>query len=296
MRIVHAVSHYDLLTGSGLYVYELSRVLSGRGHDVTVVAENVGGELTARTRACGVAVRRLSEEPIGPVDVLHLHQNEPGTVCLDRWPHAAAVATIHSSWPADAPIISDRVRTYACVRPNIRPAVVAAGVPRERTTVVLNGIDRTRFGPQPRPQPSGGPARDRPLVLFTATMSMARRAAVTDLLRRSTVEGFDILFLGLGDGDYLRELPQNARWERREVWQIEDYVAECDEVAGTDVGRTTIEGWLCGKPAWVYEIVPPFGRVRSCTRYPPPASTFLELCDIEYMTDVFERIYAQSVQ
>jgi glycosyltransferase involved in cell wall biosynthesis len=292
MRIVHAVTHYDLLTGSGLYVYELARVLSGRGHQVTVVAENVGGELTARTRACGVTVRRLSEAPPGLIDVLHLHQAEPGIACLERWPRAAAVATIHSSWPADAPVISDRIRTYACVRPEIRPRVVIAGVPRERTTVVLNGIDRTRF----RLRPDAGRVRARPLVLFAATMSPARRGAVTDLLQRSAREGFDVVLLGLGNGDYLGELPPNARWERREVWHIENYVAECDQVAGTDVGRTAIEGWMCGKPAWVYDIVPPSGRIRSCALHPPPPSTLLELCDIEYMTDVFERIYAEAAR
>ena len=49
-----------------------------------------------------------------------------------------------------------------------------------------------------------------------------------------------------------------ARQPPERSWHIENYVADCDQVAGTDVGRTAIEGWMCGKSAWVYDIVPPY--------------------------------------
>jgi len=294
VRILHAVTHYDLLTGSGLYVYELARVMAGRGHEVSVLAENVGGELTARTRDCGVEVFHVTAAPNRHIDVIHVHQSDPGMACLKRWPNAAAVATVHSPWPGDAPIVSDRIQMYACVRPEIRTKVIRVdGVPRGRTSVVFNGIDRTRFKPRSNGT-SPAPTRDRPLVLFAATMSPMRRPAVVDLLRRSEVEGFDILLVGLGEPDYLGHLPPNARWERREVWDIENHVSWCDQVAGTFVGRTTIEGWMCGKPAWVYDIVP-FRGIRSVAVYPPPPPALLDLCDIEYMADVFHTIYAAAI-
>jgi hypothetical protein len=31
-------------------------------------------------------------------------------------------------------------------------------------------------------------------------------------------------------------------------------VQQCDETAGILLGRTTIEGWLCGKGGWIYDI------------------------------------------
>jgi glycosyltransferase involved in cell wall biosynthesis len=289
MRIVHAVTLYDLLTGSGLYVYELARVMAGRGHEVSVVAEYVGGELTERTRACGVAVHQLGRFPDGPVDVLHVHQAAAGLPCLHAWPGVPAVASVHSPWPGDTPLVSDRIRTYVCVRPEIRDKVIAVdGVPRERTTVVLNPVDRSRFRPVDRPA-----HHDRHLVLFAATMSPARRPAVVDLLGRAGREGFDVLFVGLGDADYLDDLPAHARWERREVWAIEEYVADCDQVAGTYMGRTAIEGWMCGRPAWVYDVVP-FEGIRSVTLAPPPVPSLLDLCDAEFVADEFERIYAAA--
>jgi glycosyltransferase involved in cell wall biosynthesis len=301
MEVVHAVSQYDLLTGSGMYVYELTRVLAARGYSVSVVAENVGGELTARSRAAGVDVRRADDLRPKPPDLLHLHQPDVGSVCLAAWPTAPAVASIHSPWPGDAPIRSERIRSFVCVRPEIRAKIISVdGVARERTAVVLNGVDRTRFLPRPASRDGADPARRR-TVLFAATMSSARRPAAEHLLRRSMTEGFDVLFVGLGDADYLRDLPPTARWERQEVWDIETHVYACDEVAGTFVGRTAIEGWMCGKQAWVYDVVPtmrgssvPTWSLKSVGSYPPPPAALLDLCDIEYTTDVMEGIYRDA--
>lgn len=291
MRIVHAVGIYDLLTGSGIHVYELSRVLARRGHEVSVVGGYVGGELTHRTRAAQVAVHSLDDLPDAEPDLVHVHQPSPGEVALRRWPSAAVVVTVHSPWPGDAPIDSDRIHTYICVRPDVRAKVLRAdGIAPERTTVVLNGVDRSRF--RPRPEES---ANDRPVVLFAGTWSEARRAPALDLLRRSSRDGFDVLFLGIGPGDYLEDLPPNARWERREAWNVEDYLARCDQTAGTSFGRTTIEGWLCDKPGWVYDI----GEgavVRSVSLHPPPPAALLDLFDIEYMTDAVERVYAEATR
>ena len=35
---------------------------------------------------------------------------------------------------------------------------------------------------------------------------------------------------------------------------VEKFVKGCSETAGILLGRTTIEGWLCGKPGWIYDI------------------------------------------
>ena len=36
--------------------------------------------------------------------------------------------------------------------------------------------------------------------------------------------------------------------------RTQDYIHNCDETAGILLGRTTIEGWLCGKPGWIYDV------------------------------------------
>jgi hypothetical protein len=36
--------------------------------------------------------------------------------------------------------------------------------------------------------------------------------------------------------------------------KVEYFVKNCHETAGILLGRTTIEGWLCGKPGWIYSV------------------------------------------
>jgi hypothetical protein len=38
------------------------------------------------------------------------------------------------------------------------------------------------------------------------------------------------------------------------TWNVESFISRCSETAGILLGRTTIEGWLCGKPGWIYNI------------------------------------------
>jgi hypothetical protein len=35
---------------------------------------------------------------------------------------------------------------------------------------------------------------------------------------------------------------------------VEKYIQQCDITAGILLGRTTIEGWMCGKSGWIYDV------------------------------------------
>ena len=36
--------------------------------------------------------------------------------------------------------------------------------------------------------------------------------------------------------------------------EIEKFIHKCSQTAGILLGRTTIEGWMCGKPGWIYNV------------------------------------------
>jgi hypothetical protein len=38
------------------------------------------------------------------------------------------------------------------------------------------------------------------------------------------------------------------------TWSVENFIYKCEETAGIQLGRTAIEGWLCGKPSWIYKV------------------------------------------
>jgi hypothetical protein len=52
-------------------------------------------------------------------------------------------------------------------------------------------------------------------------------------------------------------------------WNVEKLINECSETAGIQLGRTTIESWLCGKPSWIYK-VNSLGNIQSKEKFEPP--------------------------
>jgi hypothetical protein len=53
------------------------------------------------------------------------------------------------------------------------------------------------------------------------------------------------------------------------TWDVEKYIKQTHKTAGILLGRTTIEGWLCGRPGIIYQI-DESGDVKSKTLYDPP--------------------------
>ena len=54
------------------------------------------------------------------------------------------------------------------------------------------------------------------------------------------------------------------------TWNVEKLLSECSETAGIQLGRTTIESWLCGKPSWIYK-VNSLGNIESKEKFDPPS-------------------------
>ena len=52
-------------------------------------------------------------------------------------------------------------------------------------------------------------------------------------------------------------------------WTIEKYIHNCYETAGIQLGRTTIESWMCGKKSWIYT-VDSNGNIQSKQLLDPP--------------------------
>jgi hypothetical protein len=61
--------------------------------------------------------------------------------------------------------------------------------------------------------------------------------------------------VGENKSNYLDELLINTHVKYYPATnKVESYVKNCSETSGILLGRTTIEGWLCGKPGWIYNI------------------------------------------
>ena len=47
------------------------------------------------------------------------------------------------------------------------------------------------------------------------------------------------------------------------------FVKNCSETAGILLGRTTIEGWMCGKSGWIYN-VDKYGKIINKEKFDIP--------------------------
>ena len=65
----------------------------------------------------------------------------------------------------------------------------------------------------------------------------------------------ELWLVGDNKSNYLSDLLINKHVKYFESTnKVENYVKNCSETAGILLGRTTIEGLLCGKPGWIYNI------------------------------------------
>lgn len=287
MKILYAIDSFVNLTGAEMYVYELAREMISHGHQVMISAPEtrLGGEIVARATQIGAGIAPLNGR-LRPLQFDIIHASEPGPTqfCLNNLVSEKFFCSIHSQWDLENPIPSPRILKYICIREEIQEKIIRAnGIPAEKTIVIMNGIDLSRFNKNyvsvPHPEKR---------VLMVGTIDPLRATMILDLIRRKKNEGFDLWICG---AVYLPKLIGQIRMATTLIsprWNIEEIVKECDQTAGIQLGRSTIEGWACGKSGWIYEIDLAGNIIRS-TLYDPPAD--MQRFDIKYMAEKIFSLY-----
>ena len=115
--------------------------------------------------------------------------------------------------------------------------------------VVYNPIDYKRFKPVET-------KNDKPVVLFVGTLDYLREQTLLDLITTTKEEGKDLWIVGKENGVLAADLigDNTHVTYHGPSGTVEKFVQKCDETAGILLGRTTIEGWLCGKAGWIYDV------------------------------------------
>ena len=90
-----------------------------------------------------------------------------------------------------------------------------------------------------------------PQVLCVGNFRDARRKPMLEDLLAQAGRG-DIFLRVVGNGIADRAHQPNIS-VHYPVWDIEIFLRYCTCTAGLYVGRTTLEGWLCGRAGYVYQ-------------------------------------------
>ena len=165
------------------------------------------------------------------------------------YPNTDKICTIHSEViELENPVINEKIKKYICIRPEIQEHITTKfNIEKTNTEVIYNPIDTSRFNEKN--------TKDDDYVLFVGTLDYLRESTIKDLVDYTKEINKELWLVGENKSNYLEDLLKNKHVKHFEATsKVETFVKNCSETAGILLGRTTIEGWLCGKSGWIYNV------------------------------------------
>lgn len=291
LKVLIACLNFRNYTGSELYVFELAKELIKMNCEVSICS-NHGDPLESKAKKLGIKIYNLENPPgyklgdgkwllktqHGEVpstpktlyrvsdydfDVIHLNHKPVATHLIRLYPNIPIVTSIHSEIISlEEPVIHPQVKKFVAIRPEIKEYLTDSfAIKDEDIEVIYNPIDTNRFKPKETAK------RDKKRVLFVGTIDYVRQETIGDLIIKTKEADEELWIVGKkGESDYLPNMMMGLDHVKYfpDTANIETFVQQCDETAGIMLGRTTIEGWLCGKKGWIYD-VDSTGRIISKT-------------------------------
>lgn len=281
LKVLIGCLSFSDYTGSELYSFELAKQLIKEGCDVSICS-SVGMPLAGVAHKLGIKIYSLQEPPgyklgdgkwllktqQGDVtsvennlykvsdiqfDIIHLNHKPVTEHLLRLYPETPVICSIHSEVISlEEPVISDQIKKYIAIRPEIKEYIVNKfNIDSEKVDVIYNPIDADKFKIINTTE-----KRSKKRILFVGTIDYLRKAMIEDLLKTTKENNQELWIVGKKNDTYLDGMIQNETHVTyfEPTSNIEKYIHQCDETAGIMLGRTTIEGWLCGKKGWIYDV------------------------------------------
>jgi hypothetical protein len=267
-------------TGSEMYVYELSRELIKYNYDVSVVSPNIGGELTDLAIKNGIKVYNFQTlNRNEKFDLIHCQHTPITQELIKIFPITKKICTIHSEVNSlENPVLHYSIFKYISIRPEIKEHLIKNfGLSENQIITIYNPIDDKRFNQEN--------TRNDGYLLFVGTIDYLRKEAILDLVEYTKNNNQEFWLVGKNHGNYLPEVLSSPHVKYFDSTpNIEKFVKNCNETAGILLGRTTIEGWMCGKSGWIYD-VNSNGQILNKQLYTPPKDI-----DKFYLSNVVKEI------
>jgi hypothetical protein len=292
LKVLLSCISFRNFTGSELYVYELAKSLIKLNCSVTILSQ-VGGPLTDMAKKLGIKCFSFENAPgfkLGDgewgmntpegfklstlnmlyrmsevdFDIIHFQHKPVAERILSMYPEIDKICSIHSEVISlEDPVKDKTIKKYIAIRPEIKEHIINNfEIPEDMIEVIYNPIDNEKF--QSKDIPSEN------YVLFVGTIDYLRKDTILDLIEYTRELGKELWLVGENNGNYLENLLLESHVKHfSSTWNVENFILKSDETAGIQLGRTTIEGWMCGKPSWIYK-VDSNGFILSKEKFEPP--------------------------
>lgn len=294
LKVLISCLFFRNFTGSEMYVFELAKKLLENNCDVSVLAQHTTGPLSNIAKNLGIRVYNFNEPPgyklgdgkwslntpqgmkvsvpnqyykISEVkfDIIHCQHKPVTDAIVNLYPNIPKISTIHSEVIAlENPVKHESIKKYIAIRPEIKNHIVSNfDISENDVEVIYNPIDSEKFNTKNTKQDN--------YILFVGTVDNLRKSSIYDTMEYAKSKNMDFWLVGKNHSDYLNDLLNNNHVKYfNETSDVEKFVKNCTETSGILLGRTTIEGWMCGKPGWIYN-VNQSGTILDKTYHEPPS-------------------------
>ena len=167
---------------------------------------------------------------------------------IQMYPEINKIYTIHSEVISlEDPVKNITVKKYIAIRPEIKDYIKTFDIPEKDIEVIYNPVDNEKF--TNKNISSGN------YTLFVGTIDYLRENTIKDLVENTKISNQELWLVGENKSNYLELILKNPHVKHfPPTWDVQKYVKNSKETAGIQLGRTTIEGWLCGKSSWIYKV------------------------------------------
>lgn len=278
LNVMISCLFFQNYTGSEMYVFELSKNLMNQNCNVTIVASETDGPLVSIATKLGIVVKNIKEAPgyklgdgkwtintpDGPrtstpnnfykisevhYDIIHCQHKPIVDVMNTLYPTIDKISTIHSEViELENPVTHNSIKKYIAIRPEIKQHLINNfKISEKDIEIIYNPIDDVKFKPENKSSENS--------ILFVGTIDYLRKKSILDLVNYTNDNNKELWLVGKNQSDYLPELLKYPHVKYYEATpNVDNFIHRCSETAGILLGRTTIEGWMCGKPGWIYNV------------------------------------------
>lgn len=276
-------------TGSEMYMYELAINLIKLNYDVSILSPNLGNPLKKMATSKGIKVYNFENPPIKQkFDIIHA-QHQPIVQALNElFPNVPKVCSIHSEIiDLENPVKHKSIKKYIAIRPSIKDYIINNfNINEGDIDIIYNPIDKTKFNTES--------TEDKDYILFVGTIDNIRRNAINDLCNYAASVNKEFWLIGSNNSNYLEYLTSRPHVKYYEATnEINKFVKGCHQTGGIMLGRTTIEGWMCGKPGWIYT-VDKYGNIQNKELHEPIED--LNKFEADFVANKISEIYKEILK
>jgi hypothetical protein len=282
MKILLACINTNGLGGSELYHYELARELDLAGHDVTLFTLRQI-DWTNEVRLKLQHVRQLDTTNLDiteKYDIIVASQPQVNIFMLEHFKDTPIVSIIHSEIRSEDPVLDPRISHYIAIRqPIVDMLIDEYKISADKISLIYNPIDTSRFN-------SAETAKlERHSGIFVGeVMDPIRFKAVQHLVAQCIENDWDLYLMS--DSCYDFKHPNIKYVDKR--WDTENLVQMMHFTAGILLGRTTLEGWCCDVPGYMY-IIDIHGNILDIETNAP--DNIKTLCDSKHVAQQHINLY-----